>query len=313
MSAATIINGTNGTNGQVNGTNGKNGVSQSSQNMCSYEECDKIAQHLLSKTRHRPKIGIICGSGLGGLAESVENKESFSYKEIPQFPVSTVPGHAGRLVFGKLGGKEVVAMQGRFHPYEGYPLSLCTLPVRVMKLMGVETLIVTNAAGGLNESYEVGDVMVIKDHINMPGFSGNNPLIGENEDKFGPRFPAMSSGYDRNLRKMALEIGKELKFDNFMHEGVYVMLGGPCFETIAECKLLRICGADVTGMSTVHEVIMARHCGMRAFGMSLVTNKCVMDYDEDRKANHEEVLETSKRRGEDMQKLVTKMIERIEV
>ncbi|XP_078688493.1 purine nucleoside phosphorylase-like [Branchiostoma floridae x Branchiostoma belcheri] len=274
----------------------------------SYEDIQKISDFLLSKTKHRPKIAVICGSGLGGLADVVEDQNAIDYTEIPNFPRSTVPGHKGRMVFGLLAGKTVVCMQGRFHPYEGYPLWKVALPVRVFKLMGIETLFVTNAAGALNSSLNVGDIMLMKDHISMPGLAGDNPLKGHNEDRFGPRFPAVSDAYNSELRQLARDIGKELGFESFMQEGVYVQVGGPSYETIAECKLLRMLGGDCVGMSTVPEVIAARHCGIRVFGMSLVTNMVVMDYDAKATVNHEEVLETGKRRAQDMQKLVSKMI-----
>ncbi|XP_066288716.1 purine nucleoside phosphorylase-like [Branchiostoma lanceolatum] len=274
----------------------------------SYEDIQKIIDFLLTKTKHRPKIAVICGSGLGGLADIVEDQNAIDYKEIPNFPRSTVPGHKGRMVFGLLAGKTVVCMQGRFHPYEGYPLWKVALPVRVFKLMGIETLFVTNAAGALNSSFNVGDIMLMKDHISMPGLAGDNALKGHNEDRFGPRFPAVSDAYNSELRQLARDIGKELGFESFMQEGVYVQVGGPSYETIAECKLLRMLGGDAVGMSTVPEVIAARHCGIRVFGMSLVTNMVVMDYDAKGTVNHEEVLETGKRRAQDMQKLVSKMI-----
>ena len=278
----------------------------------SYEDIEKITNFILSKTIHRPKLGIICGSGLGGLADTLTDAQAFKYEDIPSFPISTVKGHAGRLVFGKINGREVVCMQGRFHMYEGYHMSKITLPVRVMKLMGVEMLIVTNACGGLNRNYKVGDVMIMKDHINIPGMAGENPLVGKNDDKFGPRFPAMSEAYDRELRMLAKKTAEEMGLD-FFQEGVYAMQAGPCFETVTECRLLQLLGADVTGMSTVPEVIVARHCGMRVVGMSLVTNMCILEYDADVKANHEEVLEAGKMRAKDMQSFVRKLVDKLEV
>uniref|UniRef100_M3XGW4 Purine nucleoside phosphorylase n=1 Tax=Latimeria chalumnae TaxID=7897 RepID=M3XGW4_LATCH len=255
-----------------------------------YEEYKETADWLLSKTELRPSIAIICGSGIGGLASVLKDQVVFKYSDIPNFPQSTVPGHMGRLVFGKLNGKPCVCMQGRFHLYEGYPLSKVTFPIRVFRLIGVETIIITNAAGGLNEDFKVGDIMVIKDHINLLGFAGNNPLVGHNEDRFGSRFPCMSDAYNRDLCKLAHEVGRELGFSNIIREGVYCAVGGPSFETIAECRMLNRLGADAVGMSTVHEVIVARHCGMRIFALSLITNKAVMDYDSEERANHEEVL-----------------------
>ncbi|XP_013408736.1 purine nucleoside phosphorylase [Lingula anatina] len=278
----------------------------------SYEDLDKIAQYVLTCTKQRPKIAIICGSGLGGLAETLSEKECLAYKDIPNFPVSTVPGHAGRLVFGKIGDKSVMCMQGRFHMYEGYPAWKCAMPVRVMKLMGVNTLFVTNAAGGVNPDYHVGDLMLIKDHINMPGMASNNPLVGDNDERFGVRFPAMTEAYDKKLRKLAHEIANNLGFGDFLRDGVYTMLGGPSFETIAELRYLRLIGTDAIGMSTCPEVVTARHCGMRVFGMSLITNVCVMDYEDDRVPNHEEVLETGKMRAGDMELLIRRLVSEME-
>uniref|UniRef100_A0A3Q0S809 Purine nucleoside phosphorylase n=1 Tax=Amphilophus citrinellus TaxID=61819 RepID=A0A3Q0S809_AMPCI len=278
----------------------------------SYEECKTTADWLLSNTQVRPTVGIVCGSGLGGLAEMIKDPQIFKYSDIPNFPRSTVHGHAGRLVFGTLKGKPCVCMQGRFHLYEGYPIQKITLPMRVFKLMGVETMIMTNAAGGLNQDYKVGDIMIIKDHINMPGFSGVNPLSGPNDDRFGLRFPCMSDAYDRKLRKLAHDVAAELGYSDFLREGVYCVLGGPSFETIAECRMLHRIGADAVGMSTVHEVIVARHAGMRCFALSLISNRAVMDYDSEEKANHEEVLETGKLRAEQMEKLVSTIVAQLE-
>uniref|UniRef100_A0A3P8TRD1 Purine nucleoside phosphorylase n=1 Tax=Amphiprion percula TaxID=161767 RepID=A0A3P8TRD1_AMPPE len=279
---------------------------------CEICECRATADWLMSNTQVRPTVGIVCGSGMGGLAETLKEPQVFKYSDIPNFPRSTVHGHAGRLVFGTLKGKPCVCMQGRFHLYEGYPVQKITLPMRVFKLMGVETMILTNAAGSLNQDYKVGDVMIIKDHINMPGFAGINPLAGPNDDRFGVRFPCMSDAYDRKLRQMAHDVALELGFSDFLQEGVYCVLGGPSFETIAECRMLHRLGADAVGMSTVHEVIVARHAGMRCFAMSLISNQSVMDYDSEEKANHEEVLETGQQRAEQLQKLVSTMVARLE-
>ncbi|XP_055059715.2 purine nucleoside phosphorylase-like [Misgurnus anguillicaudatus] len=279
----------------------------------SYEDCKVTADWLLSHTSVRPLVGIVCGSGLGGLADMLKDQQVINYNDIPNFPQSTVHGHAGKLVFGTLKGKACVCMKGRFHLYEGYPIQKTTMPIRVFKLMGVETMILTNAAGGLNQDFTVGDIMVIKDHINIPGFAGNNPLVGANDDRFGVRFPCMSDAYDRGLQQLAHDVAAELGFSAFTREGVYSVLGGPSFETIAECRMLRLLGADAVGMSTVPEVIIARHCGMRVFALSLITNQAVMDYDSEKKANHEEVLETGKQRAKDLEKLVSTMVSRIEL
>ncbi|XP_052817085.1 purine nucleoside phosphorylase-like isoform X2 [Mya arenaria] len=270
----------------------------------SYDDVSRIAKSLLDRVKSRPHIGIICGSGLGGLADVLENKEEISYSEIEGFPVSTVPGHAGRLVFGLLGGQQVVLMQGRAHLYEGYDVHKIILPVRVMKLMGVRILFVTNAAGGINQDFKVGDIMIIKDHFNMPGFAAVNPLVGPNDDRFGPRFPPASQCYSLRLREILRKHAEKLGMNSFMQEGVYCFLGGPSFETVTECRFLKVAGVDATGMSTVPEVLVANHCGMEVCGISLITNSCVMEYDSKQVANHEEVLETGEKRAKDMQKLI---------
>ena len=213
-----------------------------------------------------PVAGIILGSGLGSVADSIEDQLIIPYKEIPGYPVSTAIGHKGNFIFGRLGGHFVMAMQGRFHYYEGYPMELVTLSIRVMKLLGVEYLLVSNAAGAANPTFHVGDMVIIKDHINtMP-----NPLIGPNLDEFGPRFPDMTCAYDLELRGRVKEIAAKLGYK--VQEGVYFGSTGPTYETPAEVRFYRSVGADMLGMSTVPEVIVARHCGLRVFGMSVITN-----------------------------------------
>ncbi|XP_052382991.1 purine nucleoside phosphorylase 4a isoform X2 [Oncorhynchus keta] len=278
-----------------------------------YDDYQKTASWLLSQTRHRPKVAIICGSGLGMLADALKCQDSFPYSDIPGFPQSTVQGHAGRLVFGELKGKTCVCMQGRFHMYEGHSLCKTTFPVRVFKLLGVETLIVTNAAGSLADSYQVGDIMIIKDHINFPGLAGLNPLNGPNDDKFGPRFPPMSGVYDKDLRKIAFDLCKSMGVSQFVQEGVYCMVGGPNFESIAEARLLHRLGVDAVGMSTAPEVVVATHCGMRVFGLSLITNKVVKSYNDTESVNHEAVLEVSKLRSQTLQMLVTELVSRMDI
>ncbi|XP_063052264.1 purine nucleoside phosphorylase 6 isoform X2 [Engraulis encrasicolus] len=276
--------------------------------MYKYEECKETADWLLSRISQKPTVAIICGSGLGGLADLLENRTIFPYQDIPHFPKSTVQGHAGQLVFGELRGKQCICMQGRFHFYEGYNITTVTYPVRVFFLLGVEILIVTNAAGGLNPDFNVGDIMIIKDHINMPGFAGQNPLCGPNDDRFGVRFPCMSDAYDKCIAELAREAAEEQGCTSFLRRGVYCMLAGPTFETIAECRALQILGADAVGMSTVPEVVVARHCGLRVFGLSLITNKVVTDYDSKERANHEEVLQTTRMRTQDLQRLVSHLV-----
>lgn len=270
-----------------------------------YEDCQNTAEWLLSRTKHRPQVAVICGSGLGGLTDKLTQTQTFDYSEIPNFPQSTVQGHAGRLVFGFLNGRACVMMQGRFHLYEGHPLWKVTFPVRVFQLLGVDTLVVTNAAGGLNPKFEVGDIMLIRDHINLPGFCGENPLIGPNDERCGIRFPAMSDAYDREMRQKAHSTWKQMGEQRELQEGTYVMVTGPNFETVAESRLLQKLGADAVGMSTVPEVIVARHCGLRVFGFSLITNKVIMDYESLEKANHEEVLKTGKQAAQKLEQFVS--------
>ncbi|KAM8935030.1 purine nucleoside phosphorylase [Lycaon pictus] len=275
------------------------------ENGFTYEDYQNTAKWLLCRTKHRPQVAVICGSGLGNLADRLTEAQSFDYSEIPNFPRSTVPGHAGRLVFGFLNGKVCVMMQGRFHMYEGYSLSKVTFPVRVFFLMGVDTLVVTNAAGGLNREFEVGDIMLIRDHINLPGFSGWNPLQGPNDERFGVRFLAMSDAYDRDMRQKAHSTWKQMGEQRELKEGTYVMVTGPSYETVAECSLLQQLGADAVGMSTVPEVIVARHCGLRVFGFSLITNKVILDYETRERVNHEEVLEAGKQAARKLEQFVS--------
>ncbi|CAL8292978.1 unnamed protein product [Boreogadus saida] len=280
-------------------------------NRCSYEDYEATADWLRSKTAQRPKVAIICGSGLGGLAELLHNKVVFPYKDIPLFPQTTVEGHQGQLVFGTLEGQQCVCMQGRFHTYEGYDLKQVTYPVRVFSLLGVKTLILTNASGGLNSSYKVGDIMLIKDQINLPGLVGNNPLCGPNEDRFGERFLCMSDAYDPDLIALAQQTAKEQGIEDVMQKGVYCMVSGPTYESVTEGRALRTLGADTVGMSTALEVVVARHCGLRVLGFSLITNMVVTEYDSKQRANHAEVLETTRMRTQVLEGLVTKIVAKI--
>ncbi|MEZ4847038.1 MAG: purine-nucleoside phosphorylase [Bacteroidia bacterium] len=219
-----------------------------------------------------PEIGIILGTGLGRLTKEIEEEKIIPYNFIPHFPISTVESHFGRLIFGKIGDKQVVAMQGRFHYYEGYSMQEITFPVRILKLLGVKTLFISNAAGGMNKSYQKGDLMILDDHINL---QTHNPLIGPNLSSFGPRFPDMSEPYDQKLIQKALDIAKEKNYR--VHKGVYVAVTGPNLETRAEYRFLHRIGGDVVGMSTVPEVIVARHMGIRTFAVSVITDMCDPD------------------------------------
>lgn len=239
------------------------------------------------KISFEPEIGIILGSGLGDMADKVEDRIVIKYEEVPNMPVSTVHGHAGQFVCGTLEGKKVIMMQGRFHFYEGHEMRALALPIHIMKFLGVQSLIVTNACGGVNTTFVPGDLMLIGDHIN---FTGSNPLIGKNYEEIGPRFPDMSTAYNREYMKLAKEVGASLNID--LKEGVYMMFTGPTYETPAEVRMARILGADAVGMSTVPEVVVANHCGLKVLGISCITNMAAGILDQP--LNHEEVIETSK-------------------
>lgn len=257
-----------------------------------YDEFAEAAAYIRDHTSHQPTIGLILGSGLSPLAEEISAADYIPYEQIPHFPVSGVPGHAGRLVIGTLAGKSVLVMQGRTHFYEGYSMQHITLPVRVMQVLGIKTFMVTNAAGGINPTFQAGDLMLITDHINMVGFGGSHPLLGPNIEQFGPRFPSMTKTYDRHLMQVARQVAQREGIG--LQEGVYTGLAGPTFETPAEIRMLRTIGSDAVGMSTVPEVIVANHGGMRILGISSITNVAITDYDSDAETNHEEVLETGK-------------------
>ncbi len=253
---------------------------------------EAAAEFIRARTAHRPRIGLILGSGLNPLAEAVEEADVIPYGDIPNFPTPSVEGHRGRLVLGRLEGVPVLVMQGRVHFYEGYPIQQVVFPVRVMQVMGIETLIVTNAAGGLNPDFRPGDLMLIADHINLMGMTGNNPLFGPNDPSLGPRFPDMSRAYDPALRRIARQVAQERELP--LHEGVYTGLSGPSFETPAEIRFLRLIGADAVGMSTTPEVTVARHGGLRVLGVSGISNVAHTAPDPAQETTHEEVLEAGR-------------------
>ena len=253
---------------------------------------DKAADYLRAHTHHRPTVGLILGSGLSGLAAQIEDATVIPYADIPFFPVSTVAGHAGRLVIGTLAGATVCAMQGRVHYYDGYSMQQVTLPVRVMQRLGIDTLIVTNAAGGLNPSFSVGDIMLIEDHINLVGMAGANPLLGANLDEFGPRFPAANRVYTKPLRQLAAAVAQDRGIG--LQHGVYIQLAGPNFETAAEVRMLRAWGADAVGMSTVAETMVAHHAGMNVLGFSTITNVAIDVLDAEGQPTHDEVMDAGK-------------------
>ena len=250
-----------------------------------YEE---TAQVIRERVGTIPKVGMILGSGLGPFADSAENVTIIPYEELPNWPRSTVVGHQGRLVIGQLEGQDVLIMQGRAHYYEGYSMEEVGFPVRVMQVLGIETLVVTNAAGGLNASFNAGDLMLITDHINLIGHMGLTPLRGPNDESFGSRFPIFTQAYDRRLRDLVLNIAERENIA--MQQGVYVGLSGPAFETPADIRMLRMWGGDAVGMSTVPEVVVAIHGGMRVLGISSITNMTIDDSDSEQDVSHEEVL-----------------------
>lgn len=268
------------------------------------EKIKESIKTINEKTDYIPKVGLILGSGLGSLADRIENPLVIKYEDIPNFPKSTVEGHAGQLVIGSLAGKIVVAMQGRFHFYEGYSLRDVTFPVRVMIGLGVESLIVTNAAGGVNMDFQPGDLMIITDHINH---TGQNPLMGENLDEFGPRFVDMSNAYDKSYIEIAKKSAKNQGVN--IQTGVYTWFTGPTYETPAEVKMARILGGDAVGMSTVPETIVANHQGIKVLGISCITNMATGILDQP--LDHDEVVETSMRVKEDFEKLLLDIIENI--
>ena len=255
--------------------------------MTLYDQVMEAVTAIQAHTLQKPAVALILGSGLGDLVAELRDAVAIPYAQIPHFAHSTAIGHAGRLLIGMLEDVPVVVMQGRLHLYEGYSLQVLTLPVRVMHSLGAHTLIVTNAAGGINGAYRQGDFMLIRDHINMPGLAGASPLVGPNDERFGERFPALAQAYDAGLRALARTVAAKGP-DITLHEGVYTMVGGPNYETGAELKFLGIIGTDAVGMSTVPEVVVARHMGMRVLGLSLITNTAIGS--ETQEVNHAEVL-----------------------
>ena len=270
------------------------------------KQIDDAVKAIRTKTSSSPKIGIILGTGLGGLVQEIEKEVVIDYQDIPHFPVSTVESHLGKLIFGTLTGKKVVAMQGRFHFYEGYTMKQITFPVRVMKFLGVETLLISNAAGALNPLFQRGDVMLMVDHINL---LGDNPLIGPNDETLGPRFPDMSEAYSRELIALAERAALDLKIK--VQKGVYVVMQGPNLETRAEYRFLRTIGADAVGMSTIPEDIVAIHMGMKVFGVSIITDEC---FPESLKpVTLEEVIAVANRAEPKMTAVMKEVVKRLQV
>ena len=270
-----------------------------------YDQIQEAVKFIQSRTDFQPQIGIILGTGLGNLTDDIDIVSEIPYSEIPHFPVSTVQSHKSKFVFGKLGGKSVVAMAGRFHYYEGYSMTQVTFPVRVMKFLGIETLIVSNVSGSTNANIEAGDIVIIRDHINL---QPENPLRGQNDDRLGIRFPDMMKTYDSELRKKARRIAE--KNDIHIHEGVYVGLQGPNLETPAEYNFLNIIGGDLVGMSTVPEVIVARHSGLKVFAISLVSNKC-FPLEEIKETTLEDVIELANKANPKMRLVISELLKEI--
>jgi purine-nucleoside phosphorylase len=269
-----------------------------------FDRIETAAAAVRQRGRTRPEVGIILGTGLGGLAEEISVEAAIPYQEIPGFPLSTVESHAGRLLLGRLGNRPVVAMQGRFHRYEGYGLADVTFPVRVMRALGAATLVVSNACGGMNPLWNPGDLVLLSDHINL---LGDNPLVGANDERLGSRFPDMSEPYDPDLRALARAAALQLGI--VLREGVYVAVPGPSLETRAEYRMLRGMGADVVGMSTVPEVIVAAHAGMRTLGISIITDQCLPDALEPVDINR--IIDTARRAEPQLTRLITAVVERL--
>lgn len=266
----------------------------------------KAARYLTAHIKVAPEVGIVCGSGLSGLSKTMTDTQVFNYDDIPGFPKLHVAGHVGELVFGMLSGVPAVCMRGRFHFYEGHPMNKVVLGVKVMRALGVKAVIVTNAAGGLNPNFNIGDVVNMTDHFAPCLLSGNNPLMGPNDDAVGPRFVPVSNAY--SLQDVVVRAAESLSFDFVRKSGCYAMVSGPNYEAPTEAKFLRTIGCDAVGMSTIPEIVVAHHSGMKAIGLSLVTNKVLLPGEKGTHANHAEVLETANSRAEQMQALVKEIV-----
>ena len=266
-----------------------------------WEQVQETVSYIKGKNDFTPEYGVILGSGLGSFTDDIQIEFILPYNEIPNFPVSTVQGHKGALVFGTIGGKKVVAMQGRFHFYEGYSMKEVTFPVRVLKYLGVEKLVVSNASGGVNPDYKMGEIIIIKDHIN---FTPEHPLRGANDERFGPRFVNMSEPYSRKMIAKAKELASKLNIE--VKDGIYLGLQGPSFETLAEYRMVKILGADCVGMSTVPEVIVARHMDLETFGISVITD--IGDEENIDSISHDEVLEAAQKAEPNVRRLIKELI-----
>lgn len=271
-----------------------------------YDKLCESLRYIKGHTDLRPRIGIVCGSGLGNIVEMLENAISISYNKIPHFPQSTVVGHSGELVIGERDRVPIVCMRGRVHLYEGYDVIECIRPIRLMAMLGIEILIVTNAAGNMNPKYKPGDFMVIKDHISFPSLAGENPLRGPHDPRFGERFVTMSNAYDIDLIDEFVEASEQINLSQCVKKGVYAMVVGPTYETVAEARALKLLGADAMGMSTVHEIIAAHQMGVRCLGVSLLTNDILTEYDkmDDGMVEHGAVVDMGAKRSEQFIELI---------
>lgn len=274
-----------------------------------WHEYQVAAEFARARTRHQPRLALVLGSGLNELADQVQAADVIPFSDIPHFHAPTVVGHVGRLVIGELAAVPVAVLQGRLHYYEGYSLAEVTFPIRMLKALGIQVLILTNAAGGIRPTFQAGDLMLIEDHINLLGLGGANPLRGPNDEAIGPRFPDMSQAYDRELRLLALEEAAACGVD--LQRGVYGGLAGPTFETPAEVRFLRLIGVDAVGMSTVPEVIVARHCGLRVLAISLISNRAISELDTEAVVSHEEVLAAGRAALPRLARLLVNIVGRI--
>lgn len=280
----------------------------------SLHDVESIIKFIRGRTSMIPDIGIVCGSGLGHLTENyVEKSLTLNYEDIPGFPEATVVGHTGELVFGTLASKSVVCMRGRFHPYEGYSPQKCVIGIRVMAALGVKMIIVTNAAGGVNPNFNIGDVMIINDQISFVGLGGNNPLNGPNFSHFGPRFPSMSNAFPKDLRDFTRKVASELKDAPNLQEGCYIGVAGPSYETPSEISVLRLLGGETVGMSTVHEIVAANHSGLKVLGLSLVTNRCLGRGETGLAPSHQEVIDSINSVQNQVQHLVRAVVDQVDI
>jgi purine-nucleoside phosphorylase len=276
-----------------------------------YEKLQSMAESIGERIKIKPLVAIICGSGLGEIADRVSDPQIIPYSQIKDFPQSTVPGHKGNLVFGHLSNVPVVCMQGRFHPYEGYAMALCTMPIRIFKLLGCKAIILTNAAGGVNRSFKMGDIMLLKDHYSFPMLSLKHPLIGPNEDRFGPRFLAINNMYCRKLRDTFKNVASDLNID--VKEGVYGSVGGPTYETITDYRMCQLLQIDTVGMSTTHEAVVALHSGLKVLAFSIVTDMLPTEFDSDETTEHSEIVKVAKMKAKDAEDLVINFLHQLQL